>query len=181
MTNNRDKHLSEARFHKLFDDTQVMSIQGYRADGTVVYWNAASEAIYGYSTLEALGQTLYDLIIPDDIRAEVKQSVAWMFENQQGIPPARINMKHKDGSTVSRGCRGRSRVARYPYPASTRGPSHARRRYPSNNRLHWHYVIPLPQQRGRRWDVSISRAFCLVSHVPTIRPTYPSEVSTRRS
>lgn len=26
--------------------------------------------------------------------------MAWMFENQQGIPPARINMKHKDGSTV---------------------------------------------------------------------------------
>lgn len=100
MTDNRDKQLSEARFHKLFDDTQTMSIQGYRADGTVVYWNAASETIYGYSTCEALGQTLYDLIIPDDIRTDVKQSVAWMFENQQGIPPARINMKHKDGSTV---------------------------------------------------------------------------------
>lgn len=100
MTHNRNKQLSEARFHRLFDDTQSMSIQGYRADGTVVYWNAASEKIYGYSSSEALGNSLYDLIIPHDQRTEVQQAVAWMFEHKQGIPPARLNLKHKDGSTV---------------------------------------------------------------------------------
>lgn len=100
MTHDRDKQRSEARFHKLFDDTQAMSIQGYRADGTVVYWNAASEKIYGYSTIEALGQSLYDLIIPDEMCDDVKQAVTWMFEHQQGIPSARLNLKHKDGSTV---------------------------------------------------------------------------------
>ncbi|AVJ55897.1 bifunctional diguanylate cyclase/phosphodiesterase [Idiomarina sp. OT37-5b] len=100
MIHNRDKQLSEARFHRLFDDTQAMSIQGYRADGTVVYWNAASEKIYGYSSSEALGNSLYDLIIPHDQRTEVQQAVAWMFEHKQGIPPARLNLKHKDGSTV---------------------------------------------------------------------------------
>lgn len=100
MIHNRDKQLNEARFHRLFDDTQAMSIQGYRADGTVVYWNAASEKIYGYSTSEALGNSLYDLIIPHDQRTEVQQAVAWMFEHKQGIPPARLNLKHKDGSTV---------------------------------------------------------------------------------
>ena len=100
MASSRDKQIQEARFHKLFDDTQAMSIQGYRADGSVVYWNAASERIYGYSTSEALGRSLYDLIIPQDMRGEVKQAVAWMFDNEEGIPPARLNLKHKDGSTV---------------------------------------------------------------------------------
>jgi len=100
MTDNRDKEISEARFRKLFDDTQAMSIQGYRADGTVVYWNAASEKIYGYTTSEALGKTLYDLIIPHEMRDEVKQAVAWMFQHKEGIPPARLNLRHKDGSTV---------------------------------------------------------------------------------
>ncbi|ASG65583.1 GGDEF domain-containing protein [Idiomarina piscisalsi] len=100
MTNNRDKQTSEARFHKLFDDTQAMSIQGYRVDGSVVYWNAASERIYGYSTSEALGRSLYDLIIPHEMRDEVKRAVAWMFDNEEGIPPARLNLKHKDGTTV---------------------------------------------------------------------------------
>ncbi|WP_113906809.1 putative bifunctional diguanylate cyclase/phosphodiesterase [Aliidiomarina celeris] len=97
---NTEKQRSEARFRKLFDDTQAMSIQGYRADGTVVYWNDASEKIYGYSAHEALQQSLYDLIIPHEMRAEVKQAVAWMFEHQQGIPPARLNLKHKNGTTV---------------------------------------------------------------------------------
>ena len=100
MTKNRDKQISEARFHKLFDDTQAMSIQGYSADGTVVYWNGASEKIYGYSPNEALGGSIYDLIIPNDMRSEVEQAVAWMFEHRQGIPPARLNLKHKDGSIV---------------------------------------------------------------------------------
>ncbi|MGM7318793.1 putative bifunctional diguanylate cyclase/phosphodiesterase [Idiomarina sp. ST10R2A5] len=100
MTKNRDKQISEARFHKLFDDTQAMSIQGYSADGTVVYWNGASEKIYGYSPSEALGGSIYDLIIPNDMRNEVEQAVAWMFEHRQGIPPARLNLKHKDGSIV---------------------------------------------------------------------------------
>ncbi|MGM0525086.1 MAG: putative bifunctional diguanylate cyclase/phosphodiesterase [Pseudomonadota bacterium] len=100
MTDNRDKQISEARFHKLFDDTQAMSIQGYRVDGTVVYWNAASEKIYGYSTNEALGKKLYDLIIPHEMRDEVKQAVAYMFEHKEGIPSARLNLRHKDGSTV---------------------------------------------------------------------------------
>ncbi|MBT41145.1 MAG: GGDEF domain-containing protein [Idiomarina sp.] len=100
MTNDRDKQISEARFHKLFDDTQAMSIQGYRVDGSVVYWNAASEKIYGYSASEAIGRSLFDLIIPQDMRDEVKQAVAWMFDNEEGIPPARLNLKHKDGSTV---------------------------------------------------------------------------------
>jgi len=100
MTHDRDKQISEARFHKLFDDTQAMSIQGYRADGTVVYWNAASEKIYGYTTAEALGQSLYDLIIPSEMRDDVQKAVAWMFEHQQGIPSARLNLKHKNGTTV---------------------------------------------------------------------------------
>ena len=87
MIHDRDKQSSEARFHKLFDDTQAMSIQGYRADGTVVYWNAASEKIYGYSTPEALGQSLYDLIIPDEMREDVKHPLVFEALHQACLCP----------------------------------------------------------------------------------------------
>lgn len=100
MTSNLEKSIHEARFHKLFDDTQSMSIQGYRADGSVVYWNAASERIYGYSHAEAYGQKIYDLIIPEEMCDEVAKAVAWMFAHEQGMPAERLNLKHKDGSTV---------------------------------------------------------------------------------
>jgi PAS domain-containing protein len=40
---------TEVRFKKLFEEADAMSIQGYLPDGTVVYWNLASERIYGYT------------------------------------------------------------------------------------------------------------------------------------
>ncbi|MFC0445551.1 putative bifunctional diguanylate cyclase/phosphodiesterase [Pseudidiomarina halophila] len=100
MPKRSTQNISEARFRKLCDDTQAMSIQGYRADGTVVYWNAASEKIYGYSAEEALGGSLFELIIPEGMTDLVRHDVDWMFANRRGIPPARLNLKHKSGATV---------------------------------------------------------------------------------
>ena len=94
------KEIAELRFQKLFEDAEAMSIQGYLADGTVVYWNRASEAIYGYSAAEAMGRNLLDLIIPPDMRSQVEGAVRWMFENGQGIPPSRMNLRHKQGHLV---------------------------------------------------------------------------------
>ena len=36
--------------------------------GTIIRWNHASTALFGYSAEEALGQSV-ELIIPDDLRA----------------------------------------------------------------------------------------------------------------
>ena len=94
------REASEARFQKLFDDAHAMSIQGYFSDGTVVYWNRASEKVYGYTAEEALGSNLLDLIIPYDMRHEVEIGIRRMFESGQGIPPGRLTLRHKDGHTV---------------------------------------------------------------------------------
>ena len=88
------------RFQKLFEDADAMSIQGYLRDGTVVYWNRASETIYGYSAAEAIGGNLLDLIIPAEMRAPVEGAVRWMFETGQAIPPSRMTLRHKDGHGV---------------------------------------------------------------------------------
>jgi diguanylate cyclase (GGDEF)-like protein/PAS domain S-box-containing protein len=92
---------SETRFLKLFDDADALSIQGYLVDGSVVYWNRASEQIYGYTAEEALGSNLLDLIIPDEMRDFVRQGVTQMFESGQRIPAGRLNLKHKDGHLVA--------------------------------------------------------------------------------
>lgn len=91
---------SEARFHRLFDAAEGMSIQGYLADGTVAYWNRASESLYGYSAAEAIGANLYDLIIPEAMRPAVIDAVRLMFETGQPSPAGRLALQHKDGSTV---------------------------------------------------------------------------------
>lgn len=92
---------AEQRFHKLCDEAEAMSIQGYLQDGTVVYWNRASEMIYGYSAQEAIGRNLLDLIIPRAAWAVVQHDMAQMFETGKGIPAARLTLRHKDGHPVS--------------------------------------------------------------------------------
>jgi len=92
---------AEARFRAIFENVDALSIQGYRSDGTVVYWNRASEKIYGYSEQEALGRSLLELIIPPEMRTAVEGSIQWMFDNRQGVPAARLDLMHKDGHRVS--------------------------------------------------------------------------------
>lgn len=98
---NTSREVSEARFQKLFSEADALSIQGYFPDGTVVYWNKASEIIYGYSATEALGSNLFDLIIPAEMHQGVKEAVHWMFETHQGIPPCRLELRHKNGHKVA--------------------------------------------------------------------------------
>ncbi|MDD3352829.1 bifunctional diguanylate cyclase/phosphodiesterase [Zoogloea sp.] len=92
--------LAETCFAKLFADAEALSIQGYLEDGTVVYWNRASELIYGYSAEEAIGGNLFELIIPEELRETVKKAVRWMFDHGRGAPPGRLDLRHMDGSWV---------------------------------------------------------------------------------
>ena len=87
-------------FRALFDNTESMAIQGYTADGTVVYWNPASERLYGYTAEEALGGNILDLIIPADMRDEAARAMRRMFQRGQSIPSERLNLRHKNGGRV---------------------------------------------------------------------------------
>jgi len=91
---------AEARFRAIFENVDALSIQGYRPDGTVVYWNRASQNIYGYSAEEAIGRSLLDLIIPVEMRTKVEGGIRWMFEHHQGVPAARLDLLHKSGRVV---------------------------------------------------------------------------------
>lgn len=96
----RDLAAAEGRYVAIFENIDALSIQGYRPDGTVVYWNKASEHIYGYTHEEAIGRSLLDLIIPVSMRTKVEGAIRWMFENRQGVPAARLDLLHKDGHLV---------------------------------------------------------------------------------
>jgi len=39
-------------------------------DGKVLYWNRAAESIFGYTSAEALGQLMTDLVVPTDCAGE---------------------------------------------------------------------------------------------------------------
>ena len=91
---------SDTRFRAIFENVDALAIQGYKPDGTVVYWNHASQSIYSYSEHEAIGASLYELIIPPEAREFVKGGVQWMFDNHAGVPAERLSLLHKDGHLV---------------------------------------------------------------------------------
>lgn len=91
---------SEQRFRTLLQDVRSVAVQGYRADGTVHYWNRASEELYGYSAAEALGRNLCDLIIPEQLTNEVLLNIADMNQSGTPAPSGEYRLKRKDGSEV---------------------------------------------------------------------------------
>ncbi|NKN33221.1 PAS domain-containing hybrid sensor histidine kinase/response regulator [Marichromatium bheemlicum] len=89
---------TETRFHALFEQVEAISVQGYDRHRRVIYWNPASEVLYGYRPAEALGAKLEDLIIPDVMRHYVVSAVdSWV--NGAPVPPAgEMTLRRADGS-----------------------------------------------------------------------------------
>ena len=91
---------SEERFRSLMENIPSVAVQGYTLDGTVLFWNRASEQLYGYSAAEALGANLLDLIIPPEMREGVMEAIRQMAASGQAIPAGELLLKCKDGSFV---------------------------------------------------------------------------------
>jgi len=49
---------SEARFRRIFEEVPHVAVRGCAPDGSVRFWNRASETLFGYSAAEALGKKL---------------------------------------------------------------------------------------------------------------------------
>lgn len=88
---------SESRFRTLLKEVKSVAVQGYRPDGTIIYWNKASEDFYGYTDQEALGQNLIDLIIPEEMQEQVRQAFREMKDSTDPHPSGEIRLRHKDG------------------------------------------------------------------------------------
>lgn len=69
---------SEVRFRSMMEDVAGVAVQGYAMDGTITFWNRASERLYGFSTQDAIGSDLLDLIIPVEMREGVAVAMAEM-------------------------------------------------------------------------------------------------------
>ncbi len=91
---------SESRFRKIFEATDAIAVQGYSKSREVIYWNSASETLYGYSATMALGKKLEDLIIPDEMREPVIDATNNWLNGGPGIPSSELTLKKADGSPI---------------------------------------------------------------------------------
>ena len=91
---------SEDRLQNLFNRLPRISVQGYDEDRRVIFWNQASQDLYGYTAAEALGQKLEDLIIPDFMRDLVIEAHRQWLQEGIEIPADELTLRRKDGSEV---------------------------------------------------------------------------------
>lgn len=91
---------NESRFRHLFDNTDAISVQGYDKNRRVLYWNHASEELYGYTAEQAIGQKLEDLIIPNNMRNQVVATIENWLNKGVAIPSAELKLKKADGALV---------------------------------------------------------------------------------
>jgi PAS domain S-box-containing protein len=86
-----------------FAEAAADAIIAARADGAIVFWNPAAERIFGFSSAEALGQSL-DLIIPERFRArhwEGYRQVMATGKSKYSTDVLRVPATHKDGRALS--------------------------------------------------------------------------------
>ncbi len=82
----------------LINNTPAVAIQIYDPEGRVQLWNPASEALYGYTSLEMLGQRVQDaLLAPDEVGA-FEEAVAAMCASGEAAAPREWTVVNRDGT-----------------------------------------------------------------------------------
>lgn len=85
-------------FHQLAD-----AVLAADADGTITYWNEAAERLFGWSAVEATGQSL-DLIVPERFRARHNEGyhrVVATGSTRYGDQLLEVPALRKDGRPLS--------------------------------------------------------------------------------
>ncbi|WAC45275.1 PAS domain S-box protein [Pseudomonas sp. SL4(2022)] len=102
-TQKRDENAlreSDLRFRQLFEQTPRIAVQGYDRERRVIYWNQASNQLYGYNVHEVMGRHLEELIVPPTARNKVVNAIKLWQLGGPPIPAAEIQLQRKDGSLV---------------------------------------------------------------------------------
>jgi len=99
---NAEKALKESgeRLQAVFNTVDGVPIQGYNKDRHVIFWNPASEKLYGYTSNEALGRELEELIIPKESRRAVVEGIQQWHKQGIAVPSGEIELLNKSGERL---------------------------------------------------------------------------------
>ena len=90
---------SEEALRASIENTPNVAVQWYDSDGHVIFWNRASEKIYGWTSAEALGRTLDDLIVTPAQAENFLRFLKHIAATGESVGPREFNFRHRDGAT----------------------------------------------------------------------------------
>ncbi|MDM5270979.1 EAL domain-containing protein [Sulfurovum sp. zt1-1] len=88
------------RFQAILDQTPSIAVQGYNKHGKLIYWNKASEELYGYTREEALGISCGDILIPKMMQEQMKVSFDKWVNSGIKMVPEELVLQDKYGQDV---------------------------------------------------------------------------------
>lgn len=94
---------SEERLRATLENTPMIAVQWFDASGRVMYWNKASEIMYGFTAAEAVGAVIGEnlLMFPDLQKAEDFIGVLSEIDRSgQPFGPAEFSFRNKDGREI---------------------------------------------------------------------------------
>ncbi|MEW6446020.1 MAG: putative bifunctional diguanylate cyclase/phosphodiesterase [Pseudomonadota bacterium] len=83
------------------DKLPHVAVQWFDSAGRVLFWNQASEQLYGYSRSEALGRTLGELIYTPEQQAFFHDLMHRALAGDEVLGPELQTVRHRDGSRRS--------------------------------------------------------------------------------
>jgi len=92
---------SERCFRELIESLPSIAVQGYSSNRRVIFWNRASEALYGYSKDEVIGRRIEALILPNEIREEFCLGFTRWIERGEKIPDQEFILADKFDNDIS--------------------------------------------------------------------------------
>ncbi len=92
---------SEKRLSFLFEEIPHVAVKGYNAKREAIFWNRASEVLYGFSKKEALGKKMENLVLLPDRREEMISAFEVWLETGKEIPAGEMMKRHADGREIA--------------------------------------------------------------------------------
>ncbi len=89
---------SEEALRATLDNTPNVAIQWYNDNAEVVFWNNASEKIYGWGAQDAMGRTLDNLIYTEEEAASFKKTLEAIRQTGDVMGPFEYQFRRKDGT-----------------------------------------------------------------------------------
>jgi len=75
-----------SQIHQIINNAPGVAIQGYDAEGRVLFWNKASEQLYGFTAQQAIGKRLGEFLLSEEDGQEFEQILQRVRQSGQPAP-----------------------------------------------------------------------------------------------